>query len=340
MIELYNQAQVGEVIVVTGHRSKDIDEIVDDLEVRAVFNPYFEEGMISSIKAGLEALWAGSKAFFIQPVDLPLVRPKSVEALISAFQNEEHDVVYPCFRGERGHPPLITSRLKEAILRWDGAGGLRAFLSQSGLKSKNLPLIDEYTLMGMNTWDEYEALRNRLKNYRIPSREEAMAFLIDVFQVDEQLRAHCEKVADLAHAIGRKFNHKGHKLDLELLRTSALLHDAAKGSSDHGRTASIIIEQNGFTEVARLVERHMEASVDEETAVDELDILRLADRMVLGSEVVDIETRFEAKRRQCGSDNGARVMIDKRMKDAIKLRNKIARAFGQDSMQFDSAWQG
>lgn len=340
LMALYSHARVGEIIVVTGHRSQEIDVVVNDPDMRTVYNAHFEEGMFSSIKTGLAELSPRTKAFFVHPVDTPLVRPMTIKALVSAFQKEENDVVCPCFRGKRGHPPLIDFKLREAILRWDGAGGLRAFLTKLGLNSENLPVIDEYTLMGMNTWDEYEALGNRLKNHRIPSWEEAMALLCDVFQVDEQLMAHCETVADIANKIGDRFNQKGHELNLELLRASALLHDASKGSPHHGRRAADIIKQKGFPEVARLVERHMESLVDEQTAVDELDVLRLADRMVLGSEVVDIETRFDAKRRQCSSDIDAQTMIDKRLKDAMKLRNKIARAFGQDSIQFDSVWGG
>jgi CTP:molybdopterin cytidylyltransferase MocA len=289
LIELFHSARIGEIVVVTGHRSREIDNVVDGLEARTIFNARFEEGMMSSVKAGLGALSYTNRAFFVQPVDLPLVRPMSIKALVSAYKEEENDVVYPCFRGKRGHPPLITSRLKEAILNWEGSGGLRAFLGQSGLRSKNLPLIDEFLLLGMNTWDEYEALLERSKNYRSPSTEESLALLGHVIQVDEQERARWEMVADMAYGIGHRLNQAGHELDLELLWASALLHEAIKTNPDHGQRAVSIIEQNGFPEVARLVERRMNTSVNQETALDELHALSLAARISQGDQKVKPE---------------------------------------------------
>ena len=84
--------------------------------------------MFASIRAGLSALGPGSRAVFILPVDMPLVRPLTIMALAAALQPETPAVV-PVHAGQRGHPPLLSARAVGQVLAWEGGGGLRAALS-------------------------------------------------------------------------------------------------------------------------------------------------------------------------------------------------------------------
>jgi CTP:molybdopterin cytidylyltransferase MocA len=83
-IELFQKCGLSEILVVTGHRAADLGCELSQTRARAVFNPRYAEGMFSSVTAGVGALDADCKAFFILPVDVPLVRPSTIQALLAA----------------------------------------------------------------------------------------------------------------------------------------------------------------------------------------------------------------------------------------------------------------
>ena len=74
-------------------------------------NEQFDRGMFSSVQAGVRALSPDSDAFFMLPVDICLVRPQTIKKLLEAYYGGKGKIVFPTFRGRRGHPPLVERRL-------------------------------------------------------------------------------------------------------------------------------------------------------------------------------------------------------------------------------------
>ena len=77
----FRAAGVEDIIVVLGHCS---DDIIPELKINNidwVKNDQYEQGMLSSIKTGIQALVKGVGAFFVMPADIPLVRPLTLKAL-------------------------------------------------------------------------------------------------------------------------------------------------------------------------------------------------------------------------------------------------------------------
>lgn len=329
LIKLFIGAGVMDTLVVVGHRRNDILPVASKLGAKPVFNEHFHDGMMSSIKTGLVNISDKSEAFFIQPVDIPLVRPKSLQELIAGFDRESYDIAYPYFANRRGHPPLISTNLKERILAWSGTGGLRAFMAGSNVKSIDIPVVDEFVLMGMNEKDQYKALIDRLPNYDIPSYAECMVLLTEKFSVSQDVMQHCQKVAEVSLAITHELSKLNYGLNEQLLTASALLHDAAKGARNHAEVAARIIHDYGFPEVSELVKRHMETDVSLDDPVNELDVLRLADRLVQSDSIVNLEARFAKKRDMYQSDQDALRAIGIRFENAMDLKKKVQAAMGQ-----------
>jgi CTP:molybdopterin cytidylyltransferase MocA len=108
--------------------------------------------MYSSIKAGVKALKRPGNAFFLLPVDVPLVRLSTVRQLAVGFeQHRAPPVCYPLFQSKRGHPPLIHSRLIDMLLRHDGKGGLREFLRDYENQAISMPVEDPFIRMDADT---------------------------------------------------------------------------------------------------------------------------------------------------------------------------------------------
>ncbi len=155
------EADVAEIVVVTGGHEETITAEANRLGCRSVYNPAYRTGMFSSIRAGVRALCSETEAFFLLPVDTPLVEAATYRALCGALREARGnvDVVYPTFRGERGHPPLIGCALIGPILEWEGAKGLRGFFEAYPNRSLDYATGDRATILDMDTPEDYAALQ-------------------------------------------------------------------------------------------------------------------------------------------------------------------------------------
>jgi molybdenum cofactor cytidylyltransferase len=107
------------VILVTGYRGVELADLFRGTAgVLVVDNPDWELGMFSSIRRG--AANVGTQRFFVTPGDMPWITAPVYEALYSL---RGADVVFPVFRGRRGHPVLFNRAVREAVLAADPATG-------------------------------------------------------------------------------------------------------------------------------------------------------------------------------------------------------------------------
>jgi CTP:molybdopterin cytidylyltransferase MocA len=105
---------IGDVVVVVGHRADALRRIVDRLGYRCVLNPDPDRGRTGSVQEGLRALGAAIRAVFVQPVDCPMILPETYRALVAAIG--PCDVAIPSHQGKHGHPPLVSAALIPRIL--------------------------------------------------------------------------------------------------------------------------------------------------------------------------------------------------------------------------------
>ena len=155
-IRLFRDLGIKDVIVVTGHGAEQIVPIVHECGARAIFNRQFERGMFSSVQSGVKAMKKASHAFFVLPVDIPLVRPQTIEDLLKAYHMGKNKIVFPVFLGKRGHPPLVDACYRNEILSYSGEGGLRAIFRNHEEESINIEVTDEMILSDLDTPADYE----------------------------------------------------------------------------------------------------------------------------------------------------------------------------------------
>jgi molybdenum cofactor cytidylyltransferase len=153
----FRAAGVADIRVVTGHRAGELAPVLTKLGVKTIFNPDYDQGMFASVRAGVGSLERGVAAFFLLPVDIPLVQPRALMALMRAYYCSGALIIYPCFQGKRGHPPLIASACA-ANLPADCAGGFRAFLSRYHHAALDLEVEDEAVLLDCDTPADYRRL--------------------------------------------------------------------------------------------------------------------------------------------------------------------------------------
>jgi CTP:molybdopterin cytidylyltransferase MocA len=335
-VRLFQAAGVGRIHVVLGHRAADAIPIVERLGARATVNPGYAEGMYSSVRAGTAALDAVVESFFCLPVDIPLVRPATLRALLQTSPGGGSAVCHPTFAERRGHPPLIGSRHIPAILEFGGEGGLAAVLRSLEPHAIDVPVIDEFIHADMDRPCDYRRLAGRLASRDSFTPKECRELLENRLRVPMPVAAHGRAVADAAVSVGCALNRAGYALDLHLIEAAALVHDLARGRPDHARCGAHLLRELGMPRMAAIVETHMELSTSAPLTITEAEIVFLADKLVQEDRWVGLSARFAQRRERFPAGSPAAESLRARMALAERLAADIEAAIGRPLEQLHS----
>ncbi len=119
-----------ETWVVLGANAEEILDGVEFGDAKVLINEDYEEGIASSLRAGLDALLTSSKvdAAFIVMGDQPSIPEAVPEALADAMEFGDHWVVVPQYRFERSNPVLVSRQLWERFMSLSGDEGAMRLL--------------------------------------------------------------------------------------------------------------------------------------------------------------------------------------------------------------------
>lgn len=325
----YRVAGVDLITVVGGHRGDEVRLEADRLGVAWVRNSNPGQGMFSSVCLAASAA-RDLDAFFVLPVDMPLVRPATVEALrvaVDVLADETgQPVLYPTYDGQRGHPPLIPGSLVPAILNHDGQGGLKALLERH--PGREVPVWDRGVLLDADTGDDFAVLRRKVRRLNIGEPGEVC--VLAGLAMPGRGVAHGQAVARVAVRLGEALNGHGQALDLELLHNAALVHDIAKGQKRHEQRGGEMLAALGLSGLADIVAGHRDAPPPASGVFTEKDVVCLADKLCRGSRRVAVRARFQEKLDLHRDDPEACAAIRGRMSNALGLQEMVERIVGRD----------
>jgi molybdenum cofactor cytidylyltransferase len=159
---------IGPVIVVTGHQPQDLEPILRGRAVERVHNGNFERGgMLSSVQAGLAAVAGRAEAVFVVLGDQPLVRPRTLRTMASAYAARRPRGVIPTCDGRRGHPVLLCAGGIDQILALPEGATLKTYTAGHNERMLELPVIDPAVLHDIDTPADYAAALARVERERI-----------------------------------------------------------------------------------------------------------------------------------------------------------------------------
>jgi CTP:molybdopterin cytidylyltransferase MocA len=320
------EAGVRRIHVVTGFNAEALAEELKTLGAVEARNPNFAKGMFSSVQAGVASLPAEVEALLLSPVDVPLLRASSVARILRAAASRDSAIVYPTFRGERGHPPLIRRSLFDEILSGDGEGGLQALLARHEDAASEVAVFDWGCLIDMDRRDDHRLLAAALAGRRAPDPEECEAML-EAAAAPEAARRHGRVVAALAVGLARRLKQAGVPLDADVVDAAARLHDIAKGRPRHAEVGAEWLRDFGFPEIADAVAVHMDARFDGRR-VDERVVVHLADKLVQGEERVSLETRFAPAMTRFADNPAALAGAKRRLANAQAISRAVEARIG------------
>jgi len=322
-------------VVVLGHRADDVAAVLRGESVRTVINRDYRLGMWSSVTCGLRTIgddrsWGW---LAVLPADCALVRPETIGAVlrIACSQAGEAgcEVVHPVCDGLRGHPPLLSRRVVAAALRSDPAGGLRQVLAEWDDKALDAPVSDPCIALDMDDAEAHARLDRLAVREAVPDDEECRR-LQERFVMLDTVRRHCAAVTRVADALAAALAGAGLCLDRPLLRSAALLHDLARGGGrdDHAAAGADLIDGAGYPRVAHVVARHMDPALPLPGLPGEAEVLYLADKLVLGVDVVSLERRLALSVERFHSDLDAVNAARRRLAAATSLSRSVETIVG------------
>lgn len=188
--------------------------------------------------------------------------------------------------------------------------------------------------------------------------------LLQKYHVPHHILAHMEKVAKVAAKIGKALQKKGIKVNLEVLRQGAMLHDIAKvcdfkeldlsmftgtytaedvqfwqmliktgGKDGHVKAGFNILRDLGEEELALIIKKHGYNSLIAENPGDrpqtwEEKIIYYSDKRVKHDKVVSVEERLKDGRQRYFPDGNVPTTDALVQKALLKLETEIMKAAG------------
>lgn len=319
VVRLFAAEDVDPVIAVTGKRSEDVADTVRRAGGDIVHNPGFEQGMFSSVLAGVESLPDWVDAFFLLPADMPLVRRKTIRLLIEEYERNRPLILYPKFLGDRGHPPIVHRDLFPDILSHSGEGGLRRVLERHEADARDFEVADSGTRVDLDHPRDYDlALSLFGRGYPTPGECKQLWMMAGGTR---HVMEHCRAVSLVAKALCEAFNArcKATPLDAGLVLGAALTHDIGKGTKRHEEVGAELLDRHGFHAAADIVRVHFDTALAPEDPIQEKDIVFLADKLVRCHRPVPLEDRYLEKVKQYVHEPGAKQAILGRLERAKAL---------------------
>ena len=154
---------VSEIVAVTGADAALIEGALDGLPVRFAHNATWQDGMGTSIAAGVSALGESADGAFIVPGDMPLLTTDLLQSLIAAFDRHGGGpIVYPATPdGEQRNPVLWPRRFFPKLRALSGPEGGKALLRTLAVETVAVP-CDPAAFADVDTPAELRQVAERL----------------------------------------------------------------------------------------------------------------------------------------------------------------------------------
>lgn len=139
------------VTVVLGHQAERLVPLLEGRPLRIVHNPDPDQGLSSSLRAGLSALPDEADAVLVQLADMPRIRATHLDRLIEAFDPAAPRIVVPEYLGQRGNPVLWPRAFIEQMSAIHGDRGARELLERHAGDLRRVVFDDDAVRFDVDT---------------------------------------------------------------------------------------------------------------------------------------------------------------------------------------------
>ena len=126
VINNVRSSRLEDVVVVYGAYEVGLEVSCD---IPTIYNARHEEGMSTSIIAGLEGF--NGDAVMLVLGDMPFVSSYIIDSIYEGFVNSEKNIAAPVFNGKRGNPVIIGKKYFKQLLDNKGDKGAREIIKNN-----------------------------------------------------------------------------------------------------------------------------------------------------------------------------------------------------------------
>jgi molybdenum cofactor cytidylyltransferase len=158
IVQTFLDAGVDDVIVVVGHDADAIAASFSEsgLPARFVVNANYDRGQLSSLLAGLDVIdRPGVPAVLVTLVDVPLVSPSTVRAVVENYRRTHAPIVRPTSGARHGHPLLIDRSIFNALRAADPSTGAKPIVRAHATAAGDIAIDDEGAFIDIDTEEDY-----------------------------------------------------------------------------------------------------------------------------------------------------------------------------------------
>jgi molybdenum cofactor cytidylyltransferase len=150
------QALLDPVVIVTGSGGREIAQAVIDLPVIIAQNPDWQTGQSTSVRAGIQALPASTRAVVFLLGDQPFVTTDLIQELIKTFLKKNCIILAPYVGQQRANPVIFAQSIFTNLCQLQGDAGARSIFAQ--YPPEAMPWPDERILLDIDTPEDYKKL--------------------------------------------------------------------------------------------------------------------------------------------------------------------------------------
>ncbi len=157
-VEAIIGAGVQSVVVVTGYQPSKLKKALSNLSVKFAHNPLFNQGLSTSLQAGLKVLPSHIQGAIVMLGDMPSIQSRHIEQLISAFDpSKDRLICVPTSNGKRGNPVLWPKRFFPAIAEVSGDVGARHLIGEFSDFVVDVEMEDNAVIVDLDTPEAVDA---------------------------------------------------------------------------------------------------------------------------------------------------------------------------------------
>ena len=155
-----HSAALDQIVVVLGAGAENIQQQVDLGKVKVVINNFYQQGMGTSLGAGLAALDPAINAALILLADQPFVRPATLRRICEEYRRSHAQIVIPLYNGFRGNPVLLDRSVFPEVRALSGDVGCRAIFGNHLEGIVKLSVEDVGILLDIDSRADFDKLQS------------------------------------------------------------------------------------------------------------------------------------------------------------------------------------
>ncbi|WP_069998527.1 molybdenum cofactor cytidylyltransferase [Cellulosilyticum sp. I15G10I2] len=138
-------------------RNNELLQLKTNNSLKVIENKNAYRGISESIKLGLKYA-DDCDGYMFFTIDQPLLDPIIINKLVHSFDEDQHAIVVPRYRGKRGSPVIFPKRFKQELMDLEGDTGGKIIINRYLEQVRFVEINDEKSLFDVDTQEDYKKL--------------------------------------------------------------------------------------------------------------------------------------------------------------------------------------